>query len=199
MKKTFPGLTFAVLGVLFLAGCQPGQVPAQNPSQNTATSANVASTGGGKVYDPCELITEQDVKDVFPGATPKNTKHDTKANVVGQKICYYSASDEDMKFVQISVVSTSAISSKLRGSGQTAEKLYTDEKKLLSDVINIPDLGDDAYFGGNGLKFGAGIHVLAKDKDSEFNINVGLGVGNGDAQPHIDIEKALAQKVLDRL
>lgn len=192
MNKIFSAFGFAVLGCLLLAGCQAAQTPLQ-------TSTDVASTGGGKVYDPCELITEQDVKDVFPGSTPKITKHDTKPNAVGQKICYYSASDEDVQFVQISVVSTPAISAKARENGQTAEKLYMGEKKLLTDITAIPGLGDDAYFGGNGLKLGAGMHVLAKDKDTEFAIDVGLGFGNADAQKHIDIEKTLAQKVLGRL
>lgn len=199
MKKTSLRFTFAVVGCLFLAGCQYSQAPAQNPSQSTTTSVSVASTGGGKVYDPCELLTEQDVKEVFPGSTPKITKHDTKPNAVGQKICYYSASEEDMKFVQLSVVSTSAISERLRANGQTAEKLYADEKKLVTDVTNILDLGDDAYFGGNGLKLGAGMHVLSKAKETQFTIDVGLGFGNAEAQPHIDIEKTLSQKVLGRL
>jgi len=50
-----------------------------------------------------------------------------------------------------------------------------------------------------GRKAGAGLHVLLKSKGVLLDIQVGLGFGNTDMQKHIEIEKSLAHKVIQRL
>ncbi len=147
-----------------------------------------------KSYDPCELIKTSDIQAFFPDKQANITKHDTKpVNPLGQKICYWSLSDTDMFFVQLS------ISSDDDAKAMKVNKQFENNKQFIDGVKTIEGLGDSAYYGGSGLKLGAGLHVLLKDKGIMFNIMIGLGRGNNDQQKHIDIEKKLAQKIIEGL
>ncbi len=183
-------------GSVLLLGCQ-NSTNTQNASSNAASSSSQVVSSG--IYDPCDLITQDDVKAVFPDGTITVIHHDTDASITGQKICFYSAATDNAKFVQVSVTSTPAISPQVMANGESAQKLYLDGKALFKDAQAVPGLGDDAYFGGTGVALGGGLHVLDKARQTEFTIDVGLGSGNSDAQQHIDTEKSLAQKVLNRL
>lgn len=180
MNKQFSILAIALSGLFILSGC------------GITTSPSVS-------YDPCTLLKTEDVAAIFPGGEIKNTKHDTEANPVGQKICFYSASDDDMKFVQLSLISTSDMNENVIASGQNAESLFASTKKYVEKPESIQGLGDEAYYGGSGLGIGKGISVLVKDKQVSFTIDMGLGFGNTDKQAHVDNETTIAKKILERL
>jgi hypothetical protein len=189
-KKTLAiislGLTVSLLG----AGC--GQTAEQ-------TGKPTEKTVFGKSYDPCALLTVADVQAYYPGETITVKDDQAKQpNAVGQRICFFDIGD-DMKFVQLSMIQTADMSAAVRGGGQSAEKLYADEKQLVEATETITGLGDEAYYGGSGLGLGKGTHVLVRAKGLKFNIDIGLGFGNTDKQKHLDIENALAKKVLERL
>jgi hypothetical protein len=148
-----------------------------------------------QAHDPCDLIKVEDMQQYFPGQEIKITRHDAKANAVGQKICYWSASEAEMKFVQLSISSNAD----MKSGSVKVDELYENEKQMLDQTQPVSEIGDSAYYGGSGLKMGAGLHVLLKDKGVKLTIMVGLGTGNADDQKHIDIETALAKKVIERL
>lgn len=182
------GLSISLVG----AGC--GQTTEQ-------TGQAAKSPAVGKAYDPCALLTLDDVKAFYPDE-PITIKDDQakQANAVGQRICFFDIGD-DMKFVQLSIITTAEMSSGMRASGQDAATLYEQEKALLDtkDLREVTSLGNAAYYRGSGLGLGRGVSVLDKSKGVKFNLNIGLGFGNDDEQRHLDIEKALAKKVLERL
>lgn len=183
------GLTISLLG----AGC--GQSATETKETGQASKTPVA----GKSYDPCALLTVDDVKAFYPNE--KITVKDDKSSIpnpVGQRICFFDIGD-DMKFVQLSMVQTADMAETVRSGGQSAEMMYSQEKELVKGAEAISGLGDEAYYGGSGLGLGKGTHVLVKSKDLEFSIDIGLGFGNTDKQKHLDIEGALAKKVLERL
>lgn len=104
-----------------------------------------------------------------------------------------------MKFVQLSIVSDADMPEKTKAGGQNSEKIYTQGKDLLEDTQTVTGLGDEAYYGGSGLGLGKGLTVLVKGKGVHFNVVIGLGFGNDDQAKHLEIESAIAKKVLERL
>lgn len=182
---------------LFGAGCGGSTATTDSQTANE-TEQKVVS---GKSYDPCDLLTAADVSAFFPGEQINQDKHETVANAIGQKICFYSVGDTDQKFAQLSLIATADMSAGMKASGQNAESLFNQEKELLdaADLTAINGLGDTAYYGGSGLGFGKGMNVLSNSKGVKFNVVVGLGFGNDDQQKHIDIETGLSKKVLERL
>ena len=179
--------TLALLPLIFtLAGCSGA------PDTNVPDGISVS-------YDPCTLLTADDVLSIFPGGTIVNTKHDTVANTVGQKICFYSADDADMKFVQLSIITTGEINGSARAGGQSAENMFKGNKAFIQNPEAVTGLGDEAYYGGSGLGIGKGISVLVKNKEVTFTIDMGLGFGNTDKDAHVTKETELAKKVISRL
>jgi hypothetical protein len=166
--------------------------------------AGCSKGGGGtteaKSYDPCALLTLADAEAAL-GTKLKIDRHDAKpTNAMGQKICMYGdPADEDMKFVQLSLQGEADMSDAFKSSGQNVAVLFTNLKTFADAPVDVAGLGEAAFFGGSGLKPGAGLTVLAGDKGVLFNVTVGLGRGNADQQAHLDIEKPLAQKALERM
>ncbi len=187
------GLTVSLFG----AGCGGNSATTGGQTSNEPEQKAVS----GKSYDPCDLLTADDVAAYFPGEQVKQDKHDTTANAIGQKICFYSVGDTDQKFAQLSLIATADMNAGMKASGQNAETLFNQEKDLLDakDLTTINGLGDVAYYGGSGLGLGKGMNVLKNSKGVKFNVVVGLGFGNDDQQKHIDIETSLSKKVLERL
>lgn len=147
-----------------------------------------------KAYDACELLKSKEIEVLFPGETITITTHDTEpANPLGMRRCFWEASQSDMKFVQL------AISSDAQSKAMKVAEQFENNKHYIQNVKSISDIGDVAYYGGSGLKVGAGLHVLVKNKGVLLDIQVGLGRGNSDAQKHLEIETSIAKKVIERL
>jgi len=185
MKYPAPVIPLVALSLLFLSltACSSG---------GNATMA--------KSYDPCKLLTIDDVKALFPGGKIKANRHDTEANPVGMKICFYSASDTDQKFAQIVVTSVADAPDAVVDKG-SLRPVYDNERKFLDadQIQEVSGLGDAAYYGGSGLKAGAGLHVLDDKHGVKIDANVGLGFGNDDEAEHLKMEKAIVEKALTRL
>lgn len=191
MKISATLLTLVAL--LTLSACSPSDT-----TTNTSTQDKKISESNS--YDPCELLTASDVGEFFPEATVTLDRHDTEGNPIGMKICFYSASEEDMKFAQLAVITAAEAPSGIV-EGNSLRPLYDSERALLnpSDIQEVSGLGNAAYYGGSGLKVGAGLHVIEDTHGVKIDISVGLGKGNSDQAEHIRIEKALAEKALSRL
>ncbi len=205
MKK----LTLSIIGITILGfvGCNQNAQPAQNSNrQNTSaqqqeqtqlpeTTEPAKTASNGQSYDPCELLTAADVEAQFSGKTATKSQHDKEANVVGQKICFYDLDPDEMIFAQLAITNGSDI----KAAGQTAKSLYDGVKEFADEVNSVQGLGTEAYYGGSGLKPGAGLHIYVAEKNVFFDVTVGLGFGNDDENAHLEIEKALAEKVINKL
>ncbi|MDD5359942.1 MAG: hypothetical protein PHI79_03155 [Sulfurovaceae bacterium] len=185
MSKIF----FVIAGMsVFFTGCFDDD-SAKSKDETINHSDNSA-----KVYDPCEMLTSKDIQEIFPGANIKITTHDKEAaNPLGMRRCYWEASEGDMKFVQLTV------SSDAESKAMKVDKQFENNRQYIQNVKSVSEIGDGAYYGGSGLKLGAGLHVLVKNKGVLLGVQVGLGFGNSDEQKHLEIEKSLAEKVVQRL
>lgn len=153
---------------------------------------NSSSQVGG-ILNPCMLVSPEDAAEALGGPV-KAGQLKGAANPLGQSICFYEGQAEGaMRFVQISLVATQSMNDSLRESGYSAEKLFADSKKLLGKPKAISGLGEQAFWGGNGLKAGAGLHVLGKD------VYLNITVASGDKRRNLEEAKSLAEKALERL
>lgn len=176
------------------------QDPTTTPTTtiNTDSATESTSTASLTITDSCNLLTIADVQEIFPGADVKITQQGNEANPIGQRICFYDASEDEMKFVQTSLIRTSDMSAGLQSSGQNAKSTFLNSKELVENVEEITGLGSEAYYGGSGLKLGAGLNILVDD-DTSLNITIGLGFKNDDEAAHLNAEKTLAEKILPKL
>lgn len=191
MKKSIIFLT--VFGIFFAACSKDDSSNSkdENSSSNSSTNSQDVST---KVYDPCEMLTSKDIQEIFPGANIKITTHDMKpANPLGMRRCYWEASEGDMKFVQLTISTDS------QSEAMKVDKQFENNRQYIQNVKSVSSIGDGAYYGGSGLKLGAGLHVLVKNKGALLGVQVGLGFGNSDEPKHLEIEKSIAQKVIQKL
>ncbi len=166
-----------------------------DPEKEQPTSATESQIS----YDPCNLMTAEDLAVHFPGKTAAITTHDTKANVVGQKICFYDLDPDNMIFAQLSFTNEADMAPTVIEGGQTAASLFAGVKEFVETVTPVSGLGSEAYYGGAGLTPGAGLSVLDTNKGIFFTVTVGLGFGNDAADTHMIIEKDLAEKILSRI
>lgn len=149
--------------------------------------------GSSKIYDPCELLTTEDIQTIFPKSIIKRTTHDLKpANPLGIRRCFWEADGEDMKFVQLIIASDEEARMKVADQ-------FANNKEFIEHVEPVEGIGDESYYGGSGLKAGAGLHVLLRSKGVLLGVMVGLGFGNSDKQKHIEIEKSLAIKAIEKI
>jgi hypothetical protein len=152
-----------------------------------------ASSPAGGVLNPCMLVSQEEAAKAL-GNPVKTAQLKGAANPLGQSICFYDGQAEDaIRFVQISLVATKNMNANLRDSGYSAAKLFQDSKKLLGKPKEISGLGEEAFWGGSGLKAGAGLHVLGKDA------YLSITVASGDDKRNLEAAKTLAEKALERL
>lgn len=180
--------------VIFFVACSNDD--SSNSKDENATSIGTTNSQdiSMKVYDPCEMLTSKDIQEIFPEASIKITTHDTKpANPLGMRRCFWEASEDDMKFVQLTISSDS------ESEAMKVDEQFENNRKYIQNVKSVSGVGDGAYYGGSGLKAGAGLHALVKNKGVLLGVQVGLGFGNKDEQKHLNIEKSIAEKVIQKL
>jgi hypothetical protein len=152
----------------------------------------ISSGGAGTLVDPAVLLTRADAEAVM-GTPVKDSTVTT--NPMGQKILHYSPVTEGTKvrYVQISVNQTAAMPDRMTRNGMSAPKLFEDSARLLGAVQQVSGFGDKAFWGGSGLKAGAGLHVLKGDV--YLSIDVALGNEQADRQA----AEGLAKQALSRM
>ncbi len=195
MFKANAKFLMAVVAVMFIAGCSNDDSAKSKDDPVILNDSTFKSQDLlAKVYDPCQMLEAKDIEEIFPGANIKITTHDiVPVNPLGARRCFWDASGDDMKFVQLT------ISSDAEAKVMAVDNQFENNRKFTANAKSISGIGDEAYYGGSGLKAGAGLHVLLKSKGVLLGIQVGLGFGNKDEQKHIEIEKSLAHKVIQRL
>jgi hypothetical protein len=143
--------------------------------------------------DPCALVTTAEAEAALgQSVQPPETRK--THNPLGQAICFYAATGEDkVRFVQLSLVRTQGMTAQMRQQGYDAARLFQDTKALLENPQEVTGLGQAAYFGGSGLKAGAGLHVLKQDA------YLTITVASSDGEHNLAQAKILAAKALERL
>jgi hypothetical protein len=187
-----------LLAALLLGACSRQNLVSTNNNENdTEPKQERTEQKTTASKDPC-LLEKNEVAKFFPGGNITITTRDSEPNPVGQKICFYDASEDDMLFAQISVQRTQDMAAELKKSGANAQTMFESTKSYLDNTTEISGIGKEAYYGGSGLTLGAGLNVLV-NKDVSFNIMVGLGFGNNDQQKHLEIEKEMALTIMERI
>ena len=81
---------------------------------------------------------------------------------MGQSICFFSLSQElPLRFVQLQMMRSEW--GKRSGTGWDAASLFTNNMDFLETAQPVAGIGEKAYWGGSGMKLGAGLHVLGGD------------------------------------
>ncbi len=204
MRTRIPSALYALVCVVSLlawscSSTDSGSSQEGKQKVQVAKAAEHRPLGGTAGFNLCDKLTESDIREFFPDAPIKITNQGDKVfDTLGTRKCFYELSDGDMIFIQTVLMRTRDMKPSLQEEGRTAEGNYLATKEYVENLIPVEGLGKDAYYGGSGLKMGAGLHVLL-DKDTCLSVSVGLGRGNDDDQAHLRIEKALAERIISRL
>lgn len=117
-----------------------------------------------QLIEPCELITRTEAEEIM-GEEMKDGQY-SENKVVGLKICFYEAADENsFAFLQISLTQNSFISPNVLASGQNVQTIYNSIKEAFPDRQDIKGMGDDAFIATPG------IHILK----GEYYLTIGVG------------------------
>jgi hypothetical protein len=118
----------------------------------------------------CEYLDKDEVATVL-GLTVGDAEPQP-ANPMGQSTCFFPVEpDLPLRFVQLQMVRSAwAVSA---GSRWTAPALFANNISFLDELEPRPGLGEEAYWGGSGIKLGAGLHVIFRD--TYFTISVAAG------------------------
>ncbi len=153
--------------------------------------AGLCAAGDGLA--PCSLLTKAEAAQAM-GRPARTVATQTHTNPLGQRRCFWDVpGDNQMRYVLVQVMCDSFMTPKLKKGGYSPAKLYRDSKKSLGNPQDIPGLGQAAFWGGGGLRLGAGLHVLTGK--CYFTV----GVGTGDPQTSLARAKEVAAKVISRL
>ncbi|OQX08063.1 MAG: hypothetical protein BWK76_24035 [Desulfobulbaceae bacterium A2] len=137
----------------------------------------------------CDYLSKNEVKMVM-GVDIGEVKHQP-ANPMGQSICFFDIpSDTVVRFAQLQMFQT--------GWGKRvgqwdAPSLFKNNMSHLDSLQEISGIGEKAYWGGSGLKLGAGLHVLYKD--AFFTVQA----ATGDPAGNLEKAKALAFLIIKKI
>jgi len=136
----------------------------------------------------CDYLKQSDVERIMAVKVVSIEKQD--ANPMGQNICFFDTGGETaVRFAQLQIMRT-GWSKKTQFDAPT---LFANNMSFLDGLQAIDEIGDRAYWGGSGMKLGAGLHVVYKD--AYFTIQA----ATGEDEKNLTTAKKLAEAVLTRL
>ncbi len=155
--------------------------------------ASGPAAAAGEAPVPCALLTTAEAARAM-GRPPSAVVTQTHTTAIGQRRCFWDVPDDNqMRYVLVQIMCDSSGAPGSKRDANRSARLYRDSKKRLEHPQDIPGLGQAAYWGGGGLRLGAGLHVLAHQ--CYFTV----GVGTGDPRTSLARAKELAAKVISRL
>ncbi len=114
------------------------------------------------------------------------------ANPMGQSICFFDIpADMAVRFAQLQMFRSSW--AKLSGADFTAPAMFENNMSFLDNLQEISGIGEKAYWGGSGIKLGAGLHVLYED--SYFTIMVATGDLENNLKKSIELASVVIGKI----
>jgi len=167
--------------IFIIAGC--GKDGKTTDVQGDGT---VKQTASGEVTDVRTLLTKAEAEALL-GEPVKEPDYQIK-EPMGQQLLFFSAeADTAFRFIQVSVVQNEGMSESLQSSGYNVTKLYQETKKMFKDNQLLTGIGDEAFWGTNGL------HIL------KGNYYINISTGNTENPEYLELAKNLAAKVIPRL
>jgi len=152
-----------------------------------ALSASPALSGGEHA---CDFLNKDEVAMVLGGVI--GDVNAQPANPMGQSVCFFDIpSDSGVRFAQLQMFRTGW--GKSKGKDWDAPSLFKNNMSFLDSLKEISGIGEKAYWGGSGLKLGAGLHVLYKD--TYFTVQAATGT------PDVNLEKSktLASLIIKKI
>jgi hypothetical protein len=138
----------------------------------------------------CDYLTKNEVAAVL--AAELGEVQAQPANPMGQSVCFFDIpADMAVRFAQLQMVRSGW--AERGGKGWSAPTLFESNMSYLDNLQEIAGIGEKAYWGGSGMKLGAGLHVLYKD--AYFTIQA----ATGDEQINLQKAKELAAVVLKKI
>jgi hypothetical protein len=138
----------------------------------------------------CDYLTKSMVEEVM-GTTAANPEAHS-ANPMGQTICFYDLPDAGgMQFAQVQMVRSDW--AKRSPTKFKIDELFTNNMSYLEGLVEVDGIGQKAYWGGAGLKMGAGLHVLSDD--TYFTVIA----QTGEEKSTLEKTQTLASRILDAL
>jgi len=189
---------------LCLAGCagsgakvpQMQEMPAAESAAASAppVSAPAASednTPAGTIIEPEQLISKQEAEQLLGEAVKEGEKKEQP--VVGQKICFYDAQNEDSEsFLQISITQEAF----MKSGSQTPESIYETTKEALIETgeqRSISGVGEEYFFGTPGLHILKDGYYLCIAADNSDNSKVQEILDQAGALAVANLKKALGR------
>lgn len=161
------------------------------PASQESTSVSQDSTPAGTIIEPEQLISRQEAEQLLDEAVKEGEKKEQP--VVGQKICFYDAQNEDsLSFLQISITQAAF----MKSDSQTPESIYTVTKEALIETgeqRSIGGVGDEYFFGTPGLHILKDGYYLCIAASSSDNSKVQQVLEQAGALAVANLEKALGR------
>ena len=138
----------------------------------------------------CDYLSKAEVENILKQKITDVQQQ--SPNPMGQSVCFFDiASDMPIRFAQLQMMRSGW--SKGKSKEFKAPALFENNMSFLENLTQIDGLGEKAYWGGSGLKMGAGLHVLYKD--AYFTVMA----ATGDLNENLEKSTELAHVVLSRL
>ena len=171
-----------------LSGNQGGSSTSSSQAGNDAPPSGGGSTSNAKLLDPCVLFPKEDATAALGQPVKDGVLKADASNPLGQRLCFYGATDEkSASSVQLSVIQTAGMSEAVRKNGQTAKVLFTNTKSGVSGTaVPVTGIGQDAFISSTSL------YVLKGD--IEFSVML-FGNGKPGDASHTNALKAAATKI----
>ncbi len=142
-----------------------------------------------KALTACDFIDQATAQQIL-GLPVKAQPKTNGPNPIGQTTCFYEPTDDSlMRFVQISFTFPPE---KMRAH-MSADKLYDNSRQMVDSAEDISGIGDKAFWGGTGMKMGAGLTVLK----GQYMFNVMIAVGDEAKSKALSMD--LAKKIAAKL
>jgi hypothetical protein len=141
----------------------------------------------GKFIVPCSLVIKAEAEEIL-GETLKEPEPQDSTNTMGQQTCFFfPTSDTSFTYLQVSVVQTSAMPSRMVSSGMNAARIFQQTKDNMTGIKELEGVGDEAFWGTFGL------HIMTGD------VYIIISVGSSSDPANLEKAKKIALLILKRL
>lgn len=139
----------------------------------------------------CDFIKKDEIEKII--GTAVSEPQQQVSNPMGQNICVFDIPEsKGLGLIQVQMLRTQW-AKKAGKEGLTAPTLFENSMSYLEDLKEVDGLGEKAYWGGTGIKIGAGLHVLTKDTFMTIMVEV------GDAEVSFEKAREIATLILRKL
>ncbi|MGD8865864.1 MAG: hypothetical protein PVI81_09745 [Anaerolineales bacterium] len=113
--------------------------------------------------DPCSLITEEEAEQILGVELSSPTSRELD-DAAGQIECVFTDADQsDQQVLVIGMVFNRNIDQVLLDNGYNAYEFYLSRKLPEKVITMVPEIKDEAFWGGTGDEVWNGLHVIFAD------------------------------------